>query len=92
MPFTVGGGSRDADGWVGGGVRLGCPLCGFCGRVVGVGGWGGRGGLCGLPGGLPYVGIVGEGDFRATFSEYRESRARGLESSGGSGLTPLMRR
>ena len=42
MPFTVDGGSRDADGWVVGGVRLGCPLCGFCGRVVrGVGreGW-----------------------------------------------------
>ena len=43
MPCTVGGGSRDAEGWVGGGVRMGYPHCSFCGRVVRVRGWGGHG-------------------------------------------------
>ena len=60
------------------------PQCGACGRVVRVGGVGTDGVLCSgcLGGALPFLGIVGEGDFRVALRENREglgSRAADFE-------------
>ena len=53
----------------------GCPRCGVCGRVVRVRGVGTVDVLCAVCVGdaLPFVGIVGEGDFRGP----SESTGRG---------------
>ena len=52
----------------------GCPRCEVCGRVVRVRGVGRVGVWCSgcLGGALPFVGLVGEGDFRGALREYRE--------------------
>ena len=51
-----------------------CPRCEVCGRVVRVRGVGRVGVWCsGCTGGaLPFVGLVGEGEFRGALREYRE--------------------
>ena len=51
-----------------------CPRCEVCGRVVRVRGVGRVGVWCAvcLGGALPFVGLVGEGEFRGALREYRE--------------------
>ena len=51
-----------------------CPRCEVCGKVVRVRGVGVAGVLCAvcLGGALPFVGLVGEGEFRGALREYRE--------------------
>ena len=68
----------DGDGAAVLGRGGGCPRCDICGRVVRVRGVGMVGVWCSgcLGGALPFVGLVGEGDFRAALREYRE----GLDS------------
>ena len=61
-----------------------CPRCELCGGVVRVRGVGNVGVWCaGCMGGvLPFVGLVGEGEFRGALREYREglgSRAGDFE-------------
>ena len=66
------------------GVTGRCPRCELCGRVVRTRGVGREGVWCvGCMGGaLPFVGMVGEGEFRGALREYREglgSRAAEFE-------------
>ena len=51
-----------------------CPRCEICGRVVRVHGVGRVGVWCAgcLGGALPFVGLVGEGEYRGALREYRE--------------------
>ena len=77
-------GAADGEGGVSGVRGLRCPRCAACGRVVRVRGVGVGGVLCSgcLGGALPFLGIVGEGDFRVALREYREglgSRAGDFE-------------
>ena len=74
----------DGDGEDMGVVRGRCPRCDVCGRVVRVRGVGDVGVWCAscLSSALPFVGLVGEGDFRGALKEYREglgSRASQFE-------------
>ena len=77
-------------------VRTGgrCPRCEVCGRAVRVRGVGGEGVWCSgcIGGALPFVGLVGEGEFRGALREYREGLGSRAADFGGSGLTPLTRR
>ena len=52
----------------------GCPRCEICGRAVRVRGVGTIGVWCSgcLAGALPFVGVVGEGEYRGALREYRE--------------------
>ena len=62
-----------------------CPRCVVCGRVVRVRGVGREGVWCSdcLGGALPFVGLVGEGEFRGALREYREGLgSRAAEFSG----------
>ena len=56
----------------GGGNR--CPRCDICGHVIRIRGIGGQGTLCAtcLSDALPFVNIVGEGDFQGALREYRQ--------------------
>ena len=51
-----------------------CPRCDICNRVVRVRGVGSDGVMCAgcMGGALPFVGLVGEGDFLGALREYRE--------------------
>ena len=55
-------------------VRVRCPRCEVCGRAVRTHGVGTEGVWCSgcLGGALPFVGLVGEGDFEGALREYRE--------------------
>ena len=66
------------------GLRDRCPRCDVCGKVVRVRGVGANGVWCVscLSDALPFVGLNGEGEFKAALREYREglgSRARQFE-------------
>ena len=65
------GNNREAE-MSGGGRR--CPRCVICGRVLRVAGVGRVGVWCAvcMSGALPFVGLVGEGEFRGALREYRE--------------------
>ena len=65
-------------------VRGRCPRCEVCGAVVRVRGVGHVGVWCAgcVGGALPFVGILGEGEYRGALREYREglgSRAAEFE-------------
>ena len=66
-----------------------CPRCEICGRAVRVRGVGREGVWClGCIGGaLPFVGLVGEGEFRGALRDYRA----GLGSRAGEFLGLMMR-
>ena len=56
------------------GLRDRCPRCDVCGKVVRVRGVGVNGVWCVscLSDALPFVGLNGEGEFKAALREYRE--------------------
>ena len=64
--------------------RGACPRCEVCGKVVRVRGVGTVGVWCSgcIGGALPFVGLLGEGEYRGALREYREglgSRAAEFE-------------
>ena len=63
----------DSEAIANGAVRGRCPRCELCGRVVRVRGVGWDGVWCAgcLGEVLPFVGLVGGGEFRGALREYR---------------------